>query len=438
MQNIQLNEIDTLRSEYLENDKARVVRHALTENDIALISRSLGSKVNNPNFFSIDLKTMPVTNQLQSGRCWIFSGLNILREILGKKYNIKEFELSQNYVAFYDKLEKANWFMNCVISEKDAPANSETNRFLLESAVSDGGQWNMLVSLIKKYGIAPKTAMPETFQSSHTRNLNALLNRRLRKFASDIRKIEAEEIEQYRKSALKEIYTLLADSFGVPPMKFDFVYYDKEDTYHIHRDITPTSFYRDWLGEDLDAYVYTIHAPTKDKPYHKNYSVKYLGNVVDGEEIKMYNVTLAEFKTGIINQLKAGEPVWFGCDCGPDGDRQYGLWDDMSNDFAFTFDMDLAMSKEDMLDYRQSAMNHAMVLTGVNLEDEKPTRWKIENSWGDKIANKGYFIASDSWFDKYMYVAAVKKQYLPESALEGIDSPSVELSPWDPFGTLAD
>lgn len=438
MKKIDAETLSSLRENYLKDDKARVVRHALYRNEIGTIARRMEAEEANPDFFSIDLKTMPAANQLQSGRCWIFSSMNVLREKIAKKYHIRDFELSQNYVAFYDKLEKANWFMNCVTAEKDAPADSETNRFLLENAVGDGGQWNMLTALVKKYGICPRTAMPETYQSSHTARMNYLLNRRLRKFAAEIRHMNDAETEAYRQQTLKEIYGLIASCFGVPPVKFDFVYYDDKDVYHCDHDVTPLSFYQDYLSEDLDDYADIINGPTADKPYYHTYTVKYLGNVVDGSRVCMLNVPMDEFKAAVIAQLKDGSPVWFGCDCRPDGDRTTGLWDDGANDYGFTFDLDLSMSKADMLDYRQSAMNHAMVLTGVNLEEGRPTRWKIENSWGDKIANKGYFIASDSWFDAYVYTAAVEKKYLSEKAKQGLEEEPTELKPWDPFGTLAD
>lgn len=189
MNPVTLQKIDTLRENYLKDEKARVVRNALVKNDIGTISRNFDAERNNPNIFSIDLKTMPVTNQYQSGRCWIFSSMNVLRELIAKKYNMAEFELSQNYIAFYDKLEKANWFMECTLQEMDSPVGSDNMRFLLDWAVGDGGQWNMLVSLVKKYGIAPKAAMPDTYQGSHTSKMNAILNRRLRKFVVDSRKL---------------------------------------------------------------------------------------------------------------------------------------------------------------------------------------------------------------------------------------------------------
>ena len=439
MKPITAEQLSNLRESYLEDGKARVVRNALTKNDIASISRVFEAECANPNLFSINLKTMPVTNQEASGRCWIFSAMNVLREIIAKKYGIREFELSQNYVAFYDKLEKANWFMECILAEIDAPLSSENNRFLLETAVGDGGQWNMLVSLVRKYGICPKTAMPETYQSSHTRAMNGILNRRLRKFAADVRKVKPEEREAVKEECLKEIYGLLASCFGMPPVKFTFEYVAKEDdSYHAEYDVTPLDFYREYLKEDLEEYVSVIHGPTADKPYYRLYTVKYLGNVVDGCKVALLNLPLDEFKKAAIDQLKDGNPVWFGCDCGKSGDREKGLWDDQQYDYEHTFDMHLSMSKAEELDTRESAMNHAMVFTGVNLVDGQPTRWKIENSWGENNANKGYYIASDTWIDKYMYVVAVPKKYLSEKALAALNEEPAVLDPWDPFGTLAD
>ena len=438
MKSVTADQLAEMRETYLADTKARVVRNALTKNDLSSVSRVFDAEAANPNLFSIDLKTMPVTNQQASGRCWIFSAMNVLREKIAANYEIKEFELSQNYIAFYDKLEKANWFMECVLAEADAPLNSENNRFLLETAVGDGGQWNMLVSLVKKYGICPKTAMPETYQSSHTRTMNGILNRRLRRFAADIRKVKAEERNALKEECLKEVYGLIASCFGLPPVSFTFEYRDKNDVYHADYNVTPIDFYRQYLKEDLDEYVSVIHGPTADKPYYRTYTVKYLGNVVDGNRIELLNLPMEEFKKAVIDTLKAGEPVWFGCDCGKFGDRETGLWDDSQYDYAGTLDMKLDMSKAEELDTRESAMNHAMVFTGVNLVDDKPTRWKIENSWGDKTANKGYYIASDSWFDKYMYVVAINKKYLSEKAKAALAAEPHELEPWDPFGTLAD
>lgn len=438
MKNITIEQLQIFRNEYLKNEKARVVKNALVKNDLETISRQFEAEAQNPFVFSIDLKTMPVTNQLRSGRCWIFSATNVLREMIGHSCKIKDFELSQNYLAFYDKLEKVNWFMNCALKEIDKPLDSEVMRFLLQNAVSDGGQWNMIQSLAKKYGVCPKSAMPETYMSSHTMSMNKIINRRLRKFVADCKKEGASSYEALRVEALQELYNLIVSCFGLPPEQFTFEYKDKDDTYHVDYALTPLAFYDKYLKVDLEDYVGVIHAPTSDKPYHQLFTVKYLGNVVDGHRIEMLNVPMEEFKEATLKQLKDGHPVWFGCDCGKDGDRQQGLWDDQLFDYENTFDIKLSMSKAEMLDTHESAMNHAMVFTGVNLDENgQPNRWKIENSWGDQIAHKGYFIASDTWFEKYMYVVAINKKYLSEKALKALERQPIELAPWDPFGTLA-
>ena len=439
MKSITKQDLASLRKAYLQDDTSRIVRNALTETPVEKIARAAEAQNANPNVFSIDLETMEVTNQMASGRCWIFSSLNIMRELIARRYHIRSLELSQNYIAFYDKLEKVNWFMNCALQEMEKPLTDRTMTWLLDNGISDGGQWDMVVSLIKKYGICPKTAMNETWASSHTKSMNELLNKRLRRFVMDAKgKNSAQEREALRKAALEECYRLIADCFGVPPVEFSFEYRDAKRTFHAHHHVTPQQFYTDFLKEDLDDYAVIINAPTADKPYHKMYSVKYIGNVVSGNEIRYLNLPMKEFKAAVIAQLKAGIPVWFGCDCGKDGDREGGLWDDQLFDYAHTFGMDLAMDKAAMLDSRHSAMNHAMVLTGVNLVNGRPDRWKIENSWGDKHANKGYYICSDTWFDLYVYEASVRKSFLTAGQRKMLGGSVKLLDPWDPFGTLAD
>ena len=442
MKPVNPEDLAAMRQDYLQDAKARVVRNALTRNDVTQISRVFEAQVRNPNLFSVDLKTMKATNQKKSGRCWIFSGMNVLREMIGKKYNIEEFELSQNFIAFHDKLEKCNYMMEASIAEIDQPLSSPVMRFLLQTGVHDGGQWDMLVSIVKKYGICPKTAMPETFQSSNTRGMNELLNHRLKKFNADIRRAKKEgredEIDEIRRQSLKECYGLLVSCLGMPPERFTFEYADKNGQYHAAENVTPKEFYENYLSADLDDYAGIINGPTEDKPFHQMYTVRYLGNVVGGRRTLFLNLPIDEFKEAILTQLKNGEPVWFGCDCGKDADRQAGLWDDSQFDYENTFDMSLSMTKAEMLDTGYSAMNHAMVFTGVNITEEGPTRWKIENSWGEEPANKGYYICSDTWFEKYVYEAVVHKKYLSEELIRILDTEPKELEPWDPFGSLAD
>ena len=439
MSYITLEALSKMEQGFAAFPAAAVASNAVMNQGVNAVAKDPKVERSLPHDFSIRLEQGEITNQKRSGRCWMFAALNTMRFKIMKDLDLDTFELSQSYTLFYDKLEKCNWFMNCVIAESDKPLDDRTMQWLLDNGISEGGQWDMAVSLIRKYGICPKEAMLETYASSHTARMNGLLNQRLRRFALDVRKAGSpDEIEQLRKAALEECYRLIADCFGMPPVSFTFEYRDTKKKHHAIQDVTPLEFYEKYLGEDLNEYAVLINAPTEDKPYHKMYTVKYIGNVVSGNEIRYLNLPIKEFKDAIIRQLKAGTPVWFGCDCGKDGNRTTGLWDDQAYDYAHTFRMNLDLSKAEMLDSRHSAMNHAMVFTGVNLVNGKPTRWKIENSWGDEKANKGYYICSDTWFDKYVYEVSVKKEYLTAKQRKELGGRVKVLEPWDPFGTLAD
>ena len=434
---IKLEQIEAYTSKYENDVFAKAMRHALNKNSITTIANVQEASSKTQCQFSIDIKTMSAVSQEASGRCWLFAGLNVLREEVAKKCKIKEFELSQNYVAFYDKLEKINYTMESCIKLKDQPIDDRTLTWVLQTGVQDGGQWDMIVSLIKKYGVVPKTVMPETYQSSHTRDMNGIINKKIRQFNSKIRSLDVDGIAKLKDKTLEELYTFLCTCFGIPPKQFDFEYVDEDGKYHIVKDLTPHQFYDEYVGIDLDDYVSITNAPTKDKPFNHTFTVNYIGNVVGGNPIRYLNLDLPDFKAAVLKQLKDYQVVWFGSDCGKDGDREGGTWDNNAYDYETAFGFDLGMTKEEMLDNRQAAMNHAMVITGVNLDGEQPTKWKIENSWGPDKANKGYYVMSDSWFDLYVFQAVVNKKYLTKEQLEALESDPIELNPWDPMGTLA-
>ena len=235
---------------------------------------------------------------------------------------------------------------------------------------------------------------------------------------------------------LGRIYAFLCSCYTEPPRAFDFEYVDKDKVYHCEENLTPHAFRDRYIGDLLDRIVSVIHAPTTDKPYHQTYTVRFLGNVVGGNAVRHLNLPMDEFKRAVIAQLEAGKVVWFGSDVGKYGDRERGVWDDQCFRDELLTGLDLAISKADALDYGFSAMNHAMVITGVHLENGAPVRWKIENSWGDKRGEKGYYVCSDTWFDAYVYQAAIEREYLGNLASYA-DLPPIELAPWDPMGTLA-
>ena len=441
MKDIKISYLDNLLEDYKDDTIYKISRSALNKSKISDLVRVSEQSEYTQNFFSIDINTMKVANQKRSGRCWIFAGLNILRESVAKKYNIECFELSQNYVAFYDKLEKCNYFLESVINLLDKDKDDRLLSFILTRGIEDGGQWDMFVNVVKKYGIVPQSVYEETFQSENTNEIDNVLNRYLRKVAFMMRKLHKEnnddKINEIKEEAISKIYKLLCSSFGVPPKKFSFEYVDKDKKYHIEKNITPHDFLEKYTDVNLDDYVSIINSPTDDKPFNKPYTVNYLGNVVEGKEILYLNLDMDRLKELTVMQLKNNEPVWFGSDCSKYGDRDKGIWDDMSYNEKDLLQLDLVMTKEEMLDMRESAMNHAMVLTGVNLDDSKPTKWKIENSWGEDRGNKGYYVATTSWFDNYVYQVVINKKYLSKTELKQLEEEKIELSPWDPMGTLA-
>ncbi len=431
-----------LSRNYQANPTNVVIRHALSKVDIPTVVSDSKNKVETLNNFSDEVKTLPVANQKASGRCWIFAGLNILREIIAKACNLANFELSQNYVAFFDKLEKANYFMTSIIDLIDNQPDERTFMYLLDNAVGDGGQWDMFRNLVVKYGVVPKSVFDETYQSSNTRFSDQLLNAYLRQFAYEAQKLAKQnkykEIQGLKDESLNKIYSLLVNCFGVPPTQFDFEYTDKDNKYHIETGYTPKSFFDKYIGSRIDDYVSIINSPTSDKPFMKSYTIDYLGNVVEGKLVTHLNLPMERIKELIVKQIKGGDIVWFGSDVGAYGDRVSGVWDDQAYDYMSAFMFDIKFDKAAMLDYRASAMNHAMCLTGVNLKGDVPTKWKVENSWGDNIGNKGYFIMSSTWFDLYVYQAVILKKYLTDEELNAYNQKPIVLKPWDPMGTLAD
>ena len=442
MEEIKLANLNKDLEEYQKDPKNTVVRHALSENSLSSISRTK-DEIQDVNFdFDIDIKTMKVANQRASGRCWIFAATNVLREMMAKDLNLASFELSQSYIAFYDRLEKVNYTLEAIIDLINKDYDDRTLTFMITNNISDGGQWDMFVSIVNKYGLCPKHAYPETATSSATRDTNALINFNIRKFASDAKALfeskGIEAVKRLKKQLLKKIYFLLVSAYGLPPQKFNFEYTDKDGKYHKVNDLTPLSFKEKYIGDKLNDYVSLINAPTKDKPFGKSYTIKYLGNVVGGKPVTHLNVEMKRLKELILKQLKDGQIVWFGSDVGFYGDRDNGVWDDRVFDFKSTTDLDYKMDKGESLDYRASAMNHAMCITGVALKNGKPTKWKIENSWGSASGNDGFYFMSASWFDQFVFQAVVDKKYLSEEELKAYNSKPIELKPWDPMGSLAD
>jgi bleomycin hydrolase len=427
--------------EYQKDGKNVLVRHALCRNPISEVIYENGSLQAVAPEFGIDLKTLPVANQKFSGRCWIFAGLNVLREIVANKCGLKKFELSQNYISLYDKIEKANFALESILELGARDHDDRELSFILHDPVSDGGQWDMFVNLVKKYGLMPQEAFPESFQSNNTHETDQLVNAAIRGFAYQAHGLllakQASKARVLKEETMGKIYTMFLNAFGVPPKSFDFEY-TNDKGYHVEKGMTPKSFFEKYVGSQIDEYQSIINSPTADKPYLKNFTIDYLGNVVEGKRINHLNLPMSRIKELIVAQLKDKEPVWFGSDVGFYRDRNSFAWDDKAFDYVSSFGFDIKFDKGAMLDYWHSAMNHAMVITGVNLVEGAPVKWKIENSWGPENGNSGYFVMSADWFDTFVYQAVILKKYLTPEELAATQGEPIHLHPWDPMGTLAD
>lgn len=434
---------DQLYANYEANVKYAALENTVTHNGIHASLETRQSAVENTPVFSLDLTKDKVTNQKASGRCWMFAALNTFRHKMISSFQLEDFELSQAHTFFWDKYEKSNWFLEQVIATADQELTSRKVAFLLQTPQQDGGQWDMVVSLFEKYGVVPKSVYPESISSSNSRELNTYLNKLLRQDAQILRDLihsgaDSEAVASKKQALLQEIFNFLAMSLGLPPREFDFSYRDKDNQFHTESGLTPQSFYKKYVDLQLDDYVSIINAPTTDKPYGKSYTVDMLGNVVGSRPVRYLNVPMDRLKELAIAQMKAGETVWFGSDVGQVSNRKAGILATDVYDFEAGMDIHLTQDKAGRLDYAESLMTHAMVLTGVDLDEAgQPRKWKVENSWGDKVGTDGYFVASDAWMDEYTYQIVVRKEFLTPEELAAYEAEPIVLAPWDPMGALA-
>lgn len=441
---ILLKTITEFRKSTDANPQVRLARNAAVRGDVMDLAMDWEAFRRIDHTFS-DIVTgqMKVTNQKSSGRCWGFAGLNLFRIYLGRKYNLKKFEFSQNYFIFCDKLEKSNYFLENIIKTADEPLDGRLVMHLLTDPIQDGGQWHMFVNLIEKYGVLPQTEMPESFQSSQSMRMNRMITRKLRGFAKDLRAAyekgaDTKKLRVMKEDMLRTIYQMLTICLGSPPEKFEWQIRDKDKKFHRFEKLNPKQFYKEHVGLDLNDYVCLINCPMSDKSYNEIYTVDYLGNVVEGSIIRYLNLPSKRLKEVAAASIKDDHPVWFGCDVGKHFHRNLGVMDMDIFDFELFYSTDFPMTKTDRLEFGDSQMTHAMLFTGVDLDGRgHPRKWQVENSWGEKRSDKGYDIMTDSWFDEYNYEVVVYKDYITKDEFSLYQKDPVVLPPWDPMGALA-
>jgi len=442
-ENISLSNIKKFNKNFNSKSSNTISRNALIQNDInkVAINWENFSKINHTHSNTID-KQLPVTNQKASGRCWGFAGLNLLRLGIVKKYNLSNFEFSQNYFMFWDKLEKANYFLENILKTLDDHYDSRIMMHLLQAPVQDGGQWDMFVNLIEKYGVVPQSVMPETNHSSRSGMMNYFLTHKLREFAFILRKLNQSKTKKInlrikKEEMVSEIYSLLCMFLGNPPINFDWSIKDTNNKFSRFTNIEPLNFYKKFTEIKLRDKVCLIHAPMSNKKMNELYTVGFLGNVVGGRIIKYANLKIEELKKATIKSIKNNEAVWFGCDVGKMFNRDLGIMDMDLYNYENLLNTNFKMDKATRLEYGDSMMTHAMLFTGVDLKNNQPQKWRVENSWGNKNGDQGYYLMSDDWFDEYNYEVVVDKKFLSKKILSIFDLDPINLSPWDPMGALA-
>ena len=437
---ITINQINKFNKNFNKNINNISSRNALIKNDLNNVALNWDSfsKINHSFSHTIS-KELPVTDQKASGRCWGFAGLNLMRLKVVENLNLTNFEFSQNYFMFWDKLEKANYFFENIIKTKKLPYDNRLIMHLLKDPVQDGGQWDMFANLINKYGAIPKTLMPETNHSSKSGMMNNVLTHKLREYASILRKknLKSLELKNLKNEMLESFYLLLSMFLGKPPKKINWTTRNKDNKFINISNLNPISFCKKYANINIKNKICLIHAPMSNKKMDQLYTIDYLGNVIEGQIIKYINVEINELKKAAIKSIKNNEAVWFGCDVGKMFNRDLGVLDMNIYDYKSLFGIYFNMNKKNRLEYGDSQMTHAMLLTGVNINKSKPEKWKIENSWGTKSGNNGYLLMTDKWFDEYTYEVVIDKKYLNKKIINILDSNIIKLPPWDPMGALA-
>ena len=422
-----------IRQGYQGTPEQKAVKNALASNSIATLAINAENLSMIDTHFSHRVTTKGITDQKSSGRCWLFTGLNVLRAKMITKYDLPDFEFSQNYNSFYDLLEKSNLFLQAIIDTRDLPMDDRKVDWLIKNPIGDGGQFTGVSNLIMKYGVVPKSVMPETYQSNNTGQMAMILKWKLREYALELRGLKANKAAERKEAMLTEVYRILVECLGVPPTEFEWTRYDKQGKAVSTKKYTPKSFYEEYIGEDLENnYVMIMNDPTRE--YGKVYEIEYDRHVYDGENWLYVNLPIERVKELAIASIKDNTAMYFSCDVGKFMDRKKGTLDIANMDYASLFRTQFPMDKKQRIQTYSSGSSHAMTLIAVDLDEAgKPRKWMVENSWGAASGYKGNLIMTDEWFDNYMFRVVVEKKYVPADVLKMLEQKPVMLPAWDPM-----
>ena len=425
--------LESIRTGYKGTAAERAVKNALATTSISTLATNGDNLAMCDTHFSDKVKTKGITDQKSSGRCWLFTGLNVLRAKMITKHDLKDFEFSQNYLSFYDLLEKSNLFLQGIIDTRNLPLDDRKVEWLLKSPIGDGGQFTGVSNLITKYGAVPKSAMAETYQSNNTRDMRMILSLKLREFALTLREAKKGELQSLKTSMLTEIYGILVKCLGVPPTEFEWIRYNSKDEKVSAKVYTPKSFYDEFVGEDLENnYVMIMNDPTRE--YGNVYEIDYDRHLYDGENWLYINLPIERVKQIAIASIKDNTAMYFSCDVGKYFDRKRGVLDIANLDYQSLFNTTLPMNKKQRVSTFASGSSHAMTLIAVDIDEQgKSTKWMVENSWGANSGYKGNLIMTDEWFNEYMFRLVAERKYVPQDVLDMLKQKPILLPAWDPM-----
>lgn len=430
-------EIATFKTAFKNQAAAKALTNAVSSNDINKLALNRDNLFQSDTYFSHKVKTSGITDQESSGRCWLFTGLNVLKPKVLAKYNITSFEFSQNFSFFWDQLEKANLFLEGVIETADKPMDDRRVEWLFKNAIGDGGQWTGVVDVILKYGVVPKSVMPESKNSESTRMMSSLIQRKLKENALVLREMQNKgnkinELRQKKIEMLSETYKMLAISLGEPPTEFVWRYKNKDGNLSEAKKYTPKSFYEEAVGVDLNSYIMIMNDPSRE--YYKLYEIDYDRHIYEGGNWKYINLPAKDIKQFAKTSIMDNEAMYFSCDVGKQLNREKGVLDVNNYNYGELFGVDFTMDKKQRIQTFESSSTHGMTLIAVDVDkDGNTVKWLLENSWGASNGFNGNLIMTDKWFDEYVFRVVINKKYISEKILKILEQKPIFLPPWDPM-----
>lgn len=426
--------LSVIRQSYTGSAEQKAIRNALNAQSMSLLAENSENLAMIDTHFSHEVKTKGITDQKSSGRCWLFSGLNVLRAKMISTHDLGDFTFSQNYVFFYDQLEKANLFLESIIRTRSLPMSDRTVDWLFSNPLGDGGQFTGVSDLVSKYGLVPASVMPETLCANSTSNMSTQLRTLLRQDGLALRAAgKKADLGAMKADMLKDVYRILCLCLGEPPTEFEWTRYDAKNEFVSRKSYTPKSFYDEFVGADLvDGYVMLMNDPSRE--YGKVYEIEYDRHVFDGHNWLYVNLPIERIKEVAIASIKDDTAMYFSCDVAKFLNRGKGVADLDNYDYESLLGVQFTMDKKERILTHASGSSHAMTLKAVDLDSEgRPLKWMVENSWGASSGYKGNIIMTDRWFDEYMFRVVAEKKYVPADILKMLEQTPVKLPAWDPM-----